>query len=80
MADVLRARVEVTDTDEVGARGAALLAGVGCGFYSGLDDATARATRLARSHTPRAETVELYDQRFQRYEQVVAQLKAIPQT
>lgn len=78
LADVLDVRIEVTDTDEAGARGAALLAGVGTGTYTDLEDATHRTTRLARTHDPRPEAVSRLETRFARYQDVVARLGSLP--
>ncbi|HEY6738499.1 MAG TPA: FGGY-family carbohydrate kinase [Actinopolymorphaceae bacterium] len=50
-ADVLGLELEVPECAETGARGAALLAGLGIGWWAELDDAAATA-RVARRHVP----------------------------
>jgi sugar (pentulose or hexulose) kinase len=56
---------EVTDTDEAGARGAAVLAGLGLGAYATPGDAVAATVRVIREHHARPRAV--LDDRFQRY-------------
>lgn len=51
-ADGLRMRVEVPDTSESGARGAAVLAGQGIGAYADLAEAVRRTVRIAAVHEP----------------------------
>ncbi|MCL6439475.1 MAG: carbohydrate kinase [Rubrobacteraceae bacterium] len=51
-ADVLSRPVEVTAAGETGALGAALLAGIGAGLYSSLEEAVGRAVRVVRTHEP----------------------------
>lgn len=52
LSDGLRLPVEVTDAEEAGARGAAMLAGLGGGVYTNLDEAVQRAVRVVRRHDP----------------------------
>ena len=77
LADALDTAIEVTDAAEAGARGAALLAGVGAGVYQGLDDAVATSVRVIRSHTPNPEGVARLDKGYGRYRRVVDALADI---
>jgi L-xylulokinase len=77
LADVLHLPVEVTDAAEAGARGAALLAGVGTGVYAGLDDAVARTVRVVRRQDPDPGAAAALDHRYRRYLDVVAALSAV---
>jgi L-xylulokinase len=65
LADVAHLDLEVADTEEAGARGAALLAGIGVGRWATLDEAVAATVRVSRRHqsTPRDEL----DERYARY-------------
>jgi L-xylulokinase len=65
LADVADLDIEVTDTDEAGARGAAVLAGLGIGWYATPDDAVAATVQVIRQHHARPSAV--LDDRFQRY-------------
>ncbi|MCW2641047.1 MAG: putative L-xylulose kinase [Dactylosporangium sp.] len=65
LADVIDLPVEVVDTDEAGARGAAALAGIGLGWYSSPADAAAANVRVVRRHDPVFDPV--LDERYRRY-------------
>ncbi len=66
LADSLGVSVQVSNTDEAGARGAALLAGVAVDVYRDLDDAVAQAVRIARHQEPGDGAAEM-DQAYERY-------------
>ncbi len=66
-ADALGLPVEVPEAAEVGALGAALVAGVGVGTYLSLDDAVRRACRVAARHEPDAGRHAALSTRFARY-------------
>jgi L-xylulokinase len=66
-ADALGLPVEVPEATEVGALGAALLAGVGVGLYTSLDDAVARACRVAARYEPDPARSAILIERFGRY-------------
>jgi L-xylulokinase len=78
LADCLGTTVEVTDTDEAGARGAALLAGIGSGVYTSIADAVERAVRVVRRHEPQPVRVAELDARYRRYRRVADALSALP--
>lgn len=61
-ADALRTPVEVTDTDEAGARGAALLAGVGVGALDDWDLA-----RVSRRYDPSPDRGDVLDEAYATY-------------
>lgn len=77
LADVLDTTIEVTDAAEAGARGAALLAGVGAGVYHDLDDAVATSVRVLRSHSPNPEQTARLDAGYVRYRRTVDALAEI---
>lgn len=74
LADTLDLPVEVTDAEEAGARGAALLAGVGIGAYEGLESAVDRTVRVARRQAPDQAAVAMLGGRFRRYQRLVEAL------
>jgi L-xylulokinase len=74
LADALDTTVEVTDATEAGARGAALLAGVGAGLYQDLDDAVTTSVRVIREHTPDPGAVARLDAGYHRHRRVVEAL------
>lgn len=75
LADVIGLPVEVTDSHEAGARGAALLAGVGTGVYPDLLTAVGRAVRVARRQDPRPDRAAWHQDRYRRYLAVVDALR-----
>lgn len=66
-ADALGLPVEVPEATEVGALGAALVAGVGVGVYGSLAEAVRRACRIAMRHAPDPERHRALTRRFERY-------------
>jgi L-xylulokinase len=75
LADAIGRPVEVTDSNQAGARGAAMLAGLGVGIYADLDDAVGRCVRLARVHAPDATGRERADTAYARHRRAVAALE-----
>lgn len=59
-ADCLGTRVDVPAGEEFGAKGVALLAGVGVGLYDDLPGAVDRTTSVTRSYAPRPDRTEKY--------------------
>ncbi|WP_433476403.1 FGGY-family carbohydrate kinase [Spirillospora sp. CA-142024] len=78
LADTLGLAVEVTDTEEAGARGAAMLAGVGCGLYADISEAIERTVRVVRRHEADAAATTALDTAYERYRAVVQSLLTIP--
>lgn len=76
-ADVLSRPVEVTDTLEAGALGAAQLAGTATGTYSDLADATARTVRVGARYEPRPEAAPALEDAYQRFHAVMAALAPV---
>lgn len=77
LADCLGSALTVTESQEVSALGAALLAGVGVGVYDDLDHAVASTVRVAREHTPDPDRHEELTMRYQRYNQAVTALQQV---
>jgi len=65
LADAAGIAVEVTDTEEAGARGAAALAGLAVGWYSDLAEAAGAVARVTRRHEPHPSSV--LEDRYRRY-------------
>jgi L-xylulokinase len=66
-ADVLGAQIEIPAGSEVGALGAAMIAGIGVGIFKDVSDATARAVSVARKHAPDQSKQDYFDARFGAY-------------
>ena len=76
-ADVYGSSVEILVAEEGAAYGAALLAGVGAGLWSSVDDACDAAVRVARRIDPIDENVKLLNQRYQQYRRIYPALRAV---
>jgi L-xylulokinase len=70
-ADTLRLPVEVADGSEMGARGAAISAGIGVGVYRDHADATARAVRIVRRQEPNPQATPHYLARYAEYRRLL---------
>jgi L-xylulokinase len=70
LADVSGLAVEVTDADEVGARGAAMLAAIGLGQHRDLEESAAAMVRVARRHDPSPSA--LLEERYRAYRALAA--------
>ncbi len=62
-ADVLEMPMEVVTGEEMGARGAAMCAGIGAGVYRDYADAAAQVVQVERRYTPNADTQAYYQAR-----------------
>ena len=74
-ADVYGQRVEVLETEEGGAFGAALLAGTGIGAWSSVDDACAATIRVAALIAPQHSAT--MDETYRRYRLIYPALREI---
>ena len=74
-ADVTGHPISVPYADEATTLGAAMLAGVGCGMYSGYEEAAARTVHETRRHEPNASLKEIYDKAYLRYRGLYETLK-----
>ena len=77
-ADVYGQAVEVLAAEEGAAYGAALLAGVGCGVWSTVDEACDRVCRVAETVYPVPETVAILDERYDRFRALYRALHPAP--
>lgn len=70
-ADVLQIPMEVSDGNELSARGAALSAAVGAGIFKDYAEAISEAVAIVRVHEPIAAKAPSYLARFAEYEHLV---------
>jgi L-xylulokinase len=69
-ADVLGVPIEVPQGSEIGARGAALCAGIGVGVYTSYADAAARAVRIERAYSPDPTATARYHAAYAEYQRL----------
>jgi L-xylulokinase len=70
-ADTIQVPMEVTDGDELGARGAALSAGIGAGIYANYPEAVDEAVSVVRVHQPNPDNTPLYLERYAEYQRLL---------
>ncbi|WP_144138296.1 FGGY-family carbohydrate kinase [Paraburkholderia sp. BCC1884] len=76
-ADVLGLEIDIPENQEASALGAALCAGVSAGVFSSLADATARACRVQRTHTPGAQQHARLDKAYRLWTQLAAAIEPL---
>jgi L-xylulokinase len=69
-ADTIQVPMEVSDGNEVGARGAALSAGIGAGLYRDYAEAVQEAVSVVRVHEPIPANTPLYLERYAEYQRL----------
>lgn len=75
-ADTLQIPMEITNGTEIGARGAALSAGIGVGVYKDYPEAVGQAVKLIRVYEPKPENSSLYLARFEEYNRSIESLQS----
>jgi L-xylulokinase len=70
-ADALQLPMEVPQGAEMGARGAAICAGIGAGVYKDHAEAVGRAVRLDRRQEPNPGATPLYLARYEEYQRLL---------
>ena len=70
-ADTLQLPMEVPDGTEIGARGAAMNAGIGVGAYRDHTDAVTRAVKVERQQEPNPEATPFYLSRYNEYKRLL---------
>lgn len=75
LADILGVKVQVINSKEGPAYGAAILAAVGCGKYKTVDEACEKLIKVNESVEPIAENVEKYNSYYKIYNSLYKALK-----
>lgn len=76
-SDVTGKPVVVPSSDTATTLGAAILAGVGVGFYRDYEEAVALTVKETRSHTPNPENGPVYDRTYETYLKLYENLKSM---
>ena len=74
-ADMIQVPMEVSDGNELGARGAALAAGIGAGIYCDYAEAVAEAVSLVHVYEPNPANTAIYLARYAEYRRLVDVMK-----
>ena len=75
-ADTIQVPMEISDGNELGARGVALSAGVGAGIYRDYAEAVQEAVSVVRVHEPIPANTPLYMARYAEYERLINVMQA----
>ena len=75
--DILNLKVERIAVEEGPALGAAMLAAVGCGVFSSVEEAAQAIVQVVDVIEPEPELVEKYQDRYQTFRQLYPALKEI---
>jgi len=75
-ADTIQVPMEVSDGNELGARGVALAAGIGAGIYRDYEEAIQQAVSVVRVHEPIPANTPLYLARYAEYERLINVMQA----
>jgi L-xylulokinase len=70
-ADTIQVPMEVSDGNELGARGAALSAGIGAGIYNSYAEAVREAVSVVRVHEPIPANTKHYFARYAEYQRLI---------
>jgi len=70
-ADTIQVPMEVPDGNELGARGAAISAGIGAGIYTNYLEAVQEAVTVIRVHEPDRTNTPHYLARYAEYQRLV---------
>jgi L-xylulokinase len=70
-ADTIQVPMEISDGNELGARGVALAAGIGAGVYSDYKEAVREAVSVVRVHEPIPFNKPLYLERYAEYQRLI---------
>ncbi len=75
-ADCTGRRMLVPEGSEFGAKGAAIMAGIGAGQYAGLSAATEQTSRIQRVHEPDVRATRQYGRVFELYQAIYRDMQA----
>jgi xylulokinase len=76
-SDITAKRIIVPLSDTATTLGAAILAGVGAGVWSGFEEAVTQTVKFTREHSPNGDNSAVYHQRYKTYRAIYENLKSI---
>lgn len=77
VANVMGIEVDVVENDEGPALGGAILAAVGCGVYSSVEDAASKIVRFKESILPDPELTAKYEEKYQYFKTLYPTVKSL---
>lgn len=73
-------KVDVIESEEGPGYGGAILAAVGCGEYSSVEEAAEKLVKVVDTVEPEAELVAKYEERYQKFRQIYPTVKGLFRT
>ena len=67
IANVMNMKVDIIESEEGPGYGAAILAAVGCGVYSSVEEAAKKLVKVVKTEEPDEELVQKYEERYQKF-------------
>lgn len=77
IANVMNLKVDVIESEEGPALGGAMLAAVGCGEYSSVEDIAQKLVRVVDTVEPETELVAKYEERYQKFKKLYPTVKGL---
>lgn len=75
-ADVLQVAIEVPETEELGAMGAAMCAGMATGAFESFDSAVASMVKVRTRVEPQQNYAEVYQRKYRRFKDAIGALES----
>lgn len=80
LANVLNLKVDILEVEEGPALGGAMLAAVGCGRYSSVEEIAEKVVKVKETVEPDPEIVALYEERYETFRSIYPSLKDLFKT
>ena len=77
IANVMNVQLEIQKNDEGPSLGAAILAAVGCGRYSSLDEAIGSVVKTEKTISPEKELAEKYEEKYKHFRRLYPAVKGL---
>lgn len=75
LADAIERKITITEGTEIGARGVAMLAGIGVGIFDSLEEAVSRMVRVKETYEPHEENSRAFRAIYQLYRHLYMQAR-----
>ena len=77
IANVMNMKVDIIESEEGSGYGAAILAAVGCGVFSSVEEAAGKLVKIVATEEPDAELTAKYEERYQKFRKLYPALKEV---
>ena len=77
IANVMNLKVDVIESEEGPGYGGAILAAVGCGEYTSVEEAAEKLVKIVETVEPEKELVDKYEERYQKFRKIYPAVKEL---